>query len=526
MSSAVRYLGFAFANADLLFEVDPSMRVSFVAGAMREFAIQEDLPGRAAPELFAPADAIRFMGLLQGLPEGGRVGPISLELADGRISLLSLCRLPQDSARIFCTLSHPGARKIAGGTVNALTGLIERDGFLQLASMAGVDTMVLTLVDVPRLVETLGQLSPARHDALFKRIGTVVRAAGICGAGQLGPSTFGVISPVNTPVRLGADLLGVLGDEGFAHAQVAQCAVDLSDGELSAEQRCLALGYVARCIADEKQPSRPGMDIGRAYAEMIADVDERLRHLTETVLKSELHVEVRPVIRIDTGETVYHETRAHLDPEADARAILRIAQAIRPADVFDIMLLSRGMAALAACDDAKLAVSISGNTFSTSAGRAILAGLLARQDRLRGRLKIALYGSAHIDDLESMAHAVKALRDLGIEVGLAEVGADAMFLRCLHAVHFDFVRFDRSLIRTLGESRRRDGVVRGLVTLCRDLGISTVAEGVEDDTVLTRVKTCGFECAEISRPQATSMDQKTSPRPDRTDAFERAGTTG
>lgn len=506
MSTVVRFLGFAFASADMLVEVDAALRISFAAGALNEFAAGSIAPGQEIASLFAPVDAIKVKALFRDLPLAGRLGPIAVRLTDGRTRLLSLCRLPQDGEHIFCTLSHPGSRRGAAGTINARTGLIENNGFLQLASQLGTDKTVLLLVDIHGFGEALVQLSSARAERLLARLGAVLRGVGCCGAGQLGPSTFGVICPAGGPVHLDEALRKVLDEEELGHLQLAQCAIDLSDDELSAEQRLLAVRHSARVVTHARLPSQPRLGIGQAFAQMVDEVDGHLRHLTETVLKSHLHVVVMPIIRLSDGVTVHHRTDAHLDLDLDTKAILDAAELVSPADILDLALVSRSLAALAACADARLALNISGQTLASPFGCSVLCSFLAAQVGLCGRLKIIITGSEGIEDLDCVSHVVTLLQTLGIEVGLAETGSGAELLRWLPEVHLDFVSFDRSLVQRLDQGTRQPALVRGLVTLCRELGVATIAEGVQEDCDLTPLRACGFEFVERLRPASSDAE--------------------
>ena len=118
-----RFLGLAFATADLLFEVDDKARVTFAAGAGQKLAGVDgaQLVGRPWLDLFAEADRPTAEALLGGLAEGERRSLAEIELVAGpdgaarRVSL-SAFRLPQNAPRISCALTLAeghGARRRA-----------------------------------------------------------------------------------------------------------------------------------------------------------------------------------------------------------------------------------------------------------------------------------------------------------------------------------------------------------------------------------------------------------------------------
>ena len=79
---------------------------------------------------------------------------------------------------------------------------------------------------------------------------------------------------------------------------------------------------------------------------------------------------------------------------------------------------------------------------------------------------------------------VRFLRELGVRVGLDEFGAGYSNLAYVRRFPLDFVKIDRSLIAGLGEDERDTAVVRATIELARDLGLTVVAVGVENDRQL------------------------------------------
>ena len=59
MIDAARLLGFAFANADFLFEVDGNGTIAFATGAASDF-VDGDVVGKPAARLFTMSDSAKF----------------------------------------------------------------------------------------------------------------------------------------------------------------------------------------------------------------------------------------------------------------------------------------------------------------------------------------------------------------------------------------------------------------------------------------------------------------------------------
>jgi diguanylate cyclase (GGDEF)-like protein/PAS domain S-box-containing protein len=91
---------------------------------------------------------------------------------------------------------------------------------------------------------------------------------------------------------------------------------------------------------------------------------------------------------------------------------------------------------------------------------------------------------------------VHFLRELGVRVGLDEFGAGYSNLSYVRRFPLDFVKIDRSLVSGLGTDERDTAVVRATIELARDLGLTTVAVGVESDEQLEVLRQLGCEMAQ------------------------------
>jgi len=86
-----------------------------------------------------------------------------------------------------------------------------------------------------------------------------------------------------------------------------------------------------------------------------------------------------------------------------------------------------------------------------------------------------------ISDPELAVQILKELRALGVRMSLDDFGTGYSSLSYLKELPIDELKIDRSFVRHLTEEGSRDSIlVRATVDLAHNLGLSVVAEGVED----------------------------------------------
>ncbi|HEX4301984.1 MAG TPA: EAL domain-containing protein [Rhizomicrobium sp.] len=490
MIDAARLLGFAFANADYLFEVDGNGTVVFATGAASEF-VKGDVVGKPAARLFQTTEAIKFATLSRALGKGDRAGPFRLKLAGGKDVALSLFRLPQNGNQVSCTLSNPGARGVA--TTDPMTGLATRDGFLAAASGMVGENDALAMIDLPGLPKLCAGLGEEDSSKLLGRIGASFAKMGAKAAGRLSPSRFGIIADaVGGTAKLGAQIRAALAESGAGALAVEETLISLKGKDLSEGQRELVLRYVVEKFANGEWSGGAQADAESLFGKMMDETQQRLRMLTEAVADGAFNLAYQPIVNLATNEVSHYEALARFSG-GDTGETIRFVEQLGISDAFDLAVAVKILSVAESKAGQQIAFNLSGRTICSAAHFGLLAGLLTRKRALSNRLLIEITETAEITDMDAAAKAVAALRALGYRVGLDDFGAGAASINYLHALPVDFVKFDGALIKKIGQSKRDDVLLTGLVKLCGELGVQTIAEFLETAEQAAAAKAMGFD---------------------------------
>lgn len=100
--------------------------------------------------------------------------------------------------------------------------------------------------------------------------------------------------------------------------------------------------------------------------------------------------------------------------------------------------------------------------------------------------------SAVMSDLQRAAKVMGQLLDLGVHVGMDDFGTGHSSLSHLANLPFNFVKIDRSFVARFDQDRRAAALLETIATLCRTLDLAAVAEGVETEAQLARVRELGI----------------------------------
>lgn len=77
-------------------------------------------------------------------------------------------------------------------------------------------------------------------------------------------------------------------------------------------------------------------------------------------------------------------------------------------------------------------------------------------------------------------HHLENLKDLGVGLAIDDFGSGYSTFSYLKQLQVDFLKIDRSLVQGIGDHMEDAAIVSAVVGLARNLGISTIAEGVEE----------------------------------------------
>lgn len=153
-------------------------------------------------------------------------------------------------------------------------------------------------------------------------------------------------------------------------------------------------------------------------------------------------------------------------------------------------------------------INISGRSISDS-------GLLDHIRRAAHREKVnpecvtfEITETALIGNLTEARRFAGGVRDLGCQLALDDFGTGYTTYTYLKYFPIDMVKIDGDFIHNLPNSPADQAIVRSLVQVCRDLGIRTAAEYVQDQATVELLRTYGVDFVQgyhIGKPEPVSM---------------------
>ncbi|MBB2157545.1 EAL domain-containing protein [Gluconacetobacter diazotrophicus] len=252
--------------------------------------------------------------------------------------------------------------------------------------------------------------------------------------------------------------------------------------------------------------------------EMEARIQERMRleARLQATLKSEegLFVFYQSIIGIDSGTVTarealvrwYHPERGWISPGE----FVPVAEQSGLIDQLGGFVLNTACRDAARwTDGARVAVNISASQIGKGTLVPSILAALEASGLPPERLEIEVTETALLYDERDTTAELQQLRKLGVRVALDDFGTGYSSLAHLRAFPFDKIKIDGSFVRDAVDRPDCAAVVQVVASLGKRLGVTTVAEGVETQAHLDRVREEG--CTEVQgylfgRPKPDERD--------------------
>jgi diguanylate cyclase (GGDEF)-like protein len=302
----------------------------------------------------------------------------------------------------------------------------------------------------------------------------------------------------------------ILGDEGETVAQVSIGISIVTDPSVTPDS-VIRDADVAMYRAKELGGDRFELydETARVRASRRLDLENALRRAVD---HSELRVHYQPRVSL-SGETGLIGFEALVRWEHPERGLIPAEEFVELAEDTGLIVpigewvLEQALGHVARWRQSRPGVTISVNLSARQLESPGLAAHLDAAVRAIGAdpevLCLEVTEDAIEHNPELAARTLTALRAIGVKLALDDFGTGHSSIAGLRHLPLDSVNIDRSFVSTLGSDPDSPAVVGALVELGHALGLSVVAEGVETDEQLARVRDLGCDGAQgylFSRP--------------------------
>jgi EAL domain-containing protein (putative c-di-GMP-specific phosphodiesterase class I) len=235
-----------------------------------------------------------------------------------------------------------------------------------------------------------------------------------------------------------------------------------------------------------------------------ADGLNLVAQIRNAIENGELLLHYQPEVDLATGETRrvealvrwQHPERGLLLPDSFI-PLARQSAHVRPITRF---VLDAALGQCRAWRDAGInvgvAVNLAGRDLADSRFEEEVAEALRRWKLEPDALELEIPESAIISERDRIQKMLARLSERGVRIAVDDFGSGYASLGHLRQLPLDVLKVDKSFVQNIGSDEEDEAIVRSTVDLAHSLGIAVVAEGVETDDVLQRLRGLGCDLAQ------------------------------
>ncbi len=141
----------------------------------------------------------------------------------------------------------------------------------------------------------------------------------------------------------------------------------------------------------------------------------------------------------------------------------------------------------------KMSVNLSCRQFAQSTLVHSICGILDETGFLPTNLKLEITESVFFEHADRAIGMLNKLREMGIDINIDDFGTGYSNLSYLMKLPISTLKIDRSFISMVDDDGSNDEIVKAIVNLARNLDLKVVAEGIETEAQLAKLKDLNCE---------------------------------
>ena len=236
----------------------------------------------------------------------------------------------------------------------------------------------------------------------------------------------------------------------------------------------------------------PEMDV-KAHARRTMEMDLRM-----AIARDQMELHYQPVIEVESNDIVAfealirwtHPTRGKVPP-LDFIGLAEETGLIRPLGEW-ILRRACGVAAGWPAP-IRVAVNLSPAQFKDRGLSETIKRILDETGLAPSRLELEITESLLLTDTDANLATLHRLKAVGIRISMDDFGTGYSSLGNLRSFPFDKIKIDQSFVKDLETNPDSAAIVRAVLSLGNSLGIGTIAEGVETNEQMLRLKNEGCQ---------------------------------
>lgn len=510
-----RYAALAFCRADVLLQISDNLDIKFCSGPTQTFLNKEDrsLKGRNFLDIIYAEDRDVVKKAISDADTRIDDLMVRTQCDDSRISSVAISgyRVPDFDNDFFLAIkTSPKVQKIytPAPDRDEESGLLSNESFVDVAAdrirevEAAGGHAKMSMVSIGDLRDAGIEEGSEEEEEVLKAIGDVLNGESLGGdtAGRIDDENFSLVHDESvSESQLAERISNALAKSAPQGRSLMPKVASVDAGSSGMDDQQLAKAMMYSLQEFTRSGEAPEGDLSSAIQRQLERNVEGIEKFRKICRDGTFDLVYMPVCRLSDMSVHHYEalTRFRNTETESPFQLITLAEEVGVISDFDIAVAERAIstveAALKIGDCTPVAINVSGHSISDPTFCDNLNKLLTAKFGLEEHLSLEITESAEISDLKGVNHAIQEFRRAGFKVALDDFGAGAASFDYLNSFDVDTVKFDGPVVTRAVKTRKGKAFLASMATLCREIGVETIAEMVEDAPLADFLKQSGIE---------------------------------
>jgi diguanylate cyclase (GGDEF)-like protein len=385
---------------------------------------------------------------------------------------------------------------------DGLTGEMNRNALTETLTVAlheavkyrnSCGFMLIAVDNLARINESYGfGVADEVIASVGRRLRSRIRGGDVLG--RFSGNKFGVVLKTCTPDDLTAAADRFLGAvrEDVVQTAHGPVATTITIGAVSAPRHARTveeiLAHAQESLDSAKAKRRgsfvayrPNVERDQARKENVRATDKIITALNER----RILIAFEPIVETVSRAPAFYEALMRIRRSdgtiVSASAVIPVAEQLGLVRLIDHRVIELVMTELAASPTLRVSLNVSPDSIIDPDWWSALGAQLRAHADVAQRMTLEITETAAIQNLDETAGFVTRAKDLGCRIAIDDFGAGYTSFRNLRRLGVDMIKIDGAFVQNLPRSEDDRVFVRTLIDLGRSLGLTTVAEWVQDD---------------------------------------------
>nr|WP_272509135.1 GGDEF domain-containing protein [Clostridium ganghwense] len=229
------------------------------------------------------------------------------------------------------------------------------------------------------------------------------------------------------------------------------------------------------------------------------DINEKLKFLIDVINEDKLVPFFQPIVDLDTMLIRKYEILMRIDNGNEYLSpypYIILAEENNMISNVDLIVTEKALyykSIVDKQDNLEFSINLSGRELENKEHINKVIELVDKHNISHKNIIFEITETQHIENIIEVSNLVKEIKNLGFKFSIDDFGTGFSSMQYLKLLPVDYIKIDGSFIKDILDKEENEHLVKSMVNMARAYKVKVVAEFVENEAILNKIKELGID---------------------------------